>query len=266
MPYKDPEQRKRNMRKNYRMREGWPENQIYAPPTKVAGEWAHGISGYTKHSCRCEVCKAAKRTTDAKYKADNPEKFLRAEPKPKKVKTPKKPKKVPLTKEQKLYHRLWMLREVYAVRECSTCGKEYHNDNHTQCHRCRSAVPCPSCDGLKTPKADVCSECLDTRGEKNPRWRGGTTHTKKGYVMVYFPSSFGEKGRYKFQHVVVMEDIVGRELFPNENVHHINGVRDDNRPENLELWTVNQPAGQRVEDLVQWAKELLMRYEPDCLI
>lgn len=58
----------------------------------------------------------------------------------------------------------------------------------------------------------------------------------------------------------VMERHLGRPLWPDETVHHKYGDRGDNRIENLELWSSWQPAGQRVEDKLVWAREILARY------
>jgi hypothetical protein len=67
------------------------------------------------------------------------------------------------------------------------------------------------------------------------------------------------------QHRYIMELHLGRELLQEENVHHINGNRSDNRIENLELWNTRQPKGQRIEDKIEYAVEILKQYAPHLL-
>lgn len=88
-----------------------------------------------------------------------------------------------------------------------------------------------------------------------PDWE--RTQTKTGYVIVCLPlehswviAKEGYKGgitydRNLYEHRYVMQRLLGRQLVKGENVHHKNGIRDDNRPENLELWSISQPSGQR---------------------
>lgn len=59
----------------------------------------------------------------------------------------------------------------------------------------------------------------------------------------------GHRGHWMFEHRYVMQQALGRPLVKGENVHHINGVKYDNRPENLELWTRAQPSGVRLADM-----------------
>lgn len=89
--------------------------------------------------------------------------------------------------------------------------------------------------------------------------------TGHGYVIMYVGRDYpnATKTGHILEHRKVMQDILGRPLVEAENVHHINGVRGDNRPGNLELWSRSQPRGQRVKDKIRWAREFLALYESE---
>lgn len=84
---------------------------------------------------------------------------------------------------------------------------------------------------------------------------------KDGYVFRFDPDSPHAGGnKLVYQHRLVMGEKIGRPLERHESVHHVNGIRSDNRYENLELWIKGQPAGQRIQDQVRWAREILAKY------
>ncbi len=105
-----------------------------------------------------------------------------------------------------------------------------------------------SCGRSKLRHSFRCAYCA--KSADGPKWY----HNKSGYLV----SGWG--GRQIAQHRQVMETHLGRKLLKHENVHHKNGIRDDNRLENLELWSTSQPSGQRVEDKLEWCKWFINQY------
>lgn len=98
---------------------------------------------------------------------------------------------------------------------------------------------------------------VKTYGRTGPAETYGVKRDNDGWVLRngYKTKPLTGQKKLIYQHREVMENFLGRKLESFENVHHINGNRGDNRIENLELWVVTQPAGQRVEDLIDWICE-----------
>ena len=87
---------------------------------------------------------------------------------------------------------------------------------------------------------------------------------RNGYAQVLKPDHPNSQATgYVAEHRYVMAEYLGRPLRADEQVHHVNGIKDDNRLGNLELWTTFHPYGQRPADLVAFAREVLARYESE---
>lgn len=135
------------------------------------------------------------------------------------------------------------------VRVCEWCGKEFPFHKMGK----NKGLYCSIDHANKATKP-----MRGRRGSDSPNYKGGHVD-KNGYRMIYTTRADGSR-KLVGESRVVMEQMIGRELRPEETVHHRNGDKLDNAPENLELWSSRHPKGQRVEDLLEFAREIAAIY------
>lgn len=129
---------------------------------------------------------------------------------------------------------------------------------------------------LNFGKRTMCRWCrrqtTASKGRSHYRWKGGR-YVKQGYVVLqrakalelYPNATIPNHQRHIGEHQAVMSHHLQRALYPGETVHHKNGVRRDNRLENLELKVAAHGPGQNLQDRIQDALDLLKRYAPEHL-
>lgn len=146
--------------------------------------------------------------------------------------------------QKKIYHKL-------PTADCAECGKNfvkyvyYKKDGRIGSYRHAQKFCSRKCKNY--------AQCPEPKGRID----------KNGYRI--FKSKRINNGVEIPEHRFVMENMLGRKLLSHETVHHKNGVRTDNSPENLELWSSRHGRGQRVSDKVEFALEILRLYAPESL-
>jgi len=205
-----------------------------------------------------------------------------------------------VSKCQSCYNKIWMASQPFRICQtckkqykafginCYSCAKKIRDEKlkGTSCLQCNR-------DNIKivNKTLKLCGKCFRHKKEQDDpeyrekrilynrkchrKYRGSDLEgplkrkpsgegyiNKQGYKIITkknHPNAHPNKGAIA-EHVFVMSEYLKRPLRKGESVHHKNGIRNDNRIENLELWDNSHPSGQRVEDKIAWCKEYLKIY------
>ena len=134
-----------------------------------------------------------------------------------------------------------MYRTAKIIKFCKNCNEEF-SDLRSRMEGKKSKIFCShTCHGEWN------------RGENNAMYKGGHLN-RQGYVIISDKGMQIKRSRY------VMQQEIGRKLESHEQVHHKNGNRSDDTIENLELWSISHPTGQKIDDKINWAIEFLNNY------
>ena len=159
--------------------------------------------------------------------------------------------------EQYVQKRKKLVCRKIIANSCRICKKACHNyeDSDNLCKKCYNIVFKRKLSSLSIETNDILKD-LAYNKDRERRFLDGD-----GYAIICKPNHPNSKrhGRIR-EHVFVMSEKLGRPIKKGETVHHIYGIKDDNRLENLELWATSHPYGQRVDDKIKWAKNFLEEY------
>lgn len=166
------------------------------------------------------------------------------------------------------YQKKWGKLPQYCSTKCGGIGRKMDEQAwDAKCVQCGKPLPMERKeDGTIRYGTSLCStECRSlfrrlSYQAKHPEQQPTRQKGRHGYVRLIVPGKNGEPSRDTLEHRYAMEQNIGRLLYENETVHHINGIRTDNRIENLELFSSRHGPGQRVIDKVQFAIDMLLLY------
>jgi len=149
----------------------------------------------------------------------------------------------------------------YYVLICDKCNKEFTR-KHSKATRYKHHFCCRECRykwyvgknnvNYGKPILEKARKAIIKANTGRRAWNFKGRKLCRGYILIYkpeHPNATGKNHKYILEHRLVMEKVIGRYLYPYEVVHHINGIKDDNRPENLELLPNNSVHNKQVQEV-----------------